>query len=88
MAIGIPVIATDCPSGPSEIIRHGVDGILVLPNDSEALSAAMHALINDPASRWQLGARAREVTERFALEKVSGMWNGLLQAVSRRASHA
>lgn len=84
MAIGLPVIATDCPSGPSEIIRHGVDGILVRPNNSEALFAAMHALINDPDTRRQFGARAREVTERFALEKVIGMWDALLQGVSRR----
>lgn len=77
MACGVAVLSTDCPSGPRAIIRDGVDGLLVRPNDVDALAAAMDRLMADPAERRRLGGRAVEVIERFSIHRIINMWDEL-----------
>ncbi len=85
MACGLPVVATDAPSGPRDIVRPGIDGELVPVDDVQALAAALSALMGDPERRAAYGARAREVTERFSPARVWGAWDALIDPGSRVA---
>lgn len=79
MAAGLPAVAFDCESGPAEILRDGVDGILVAAGDTDALASALAELARDPERRSRLGRAAREVVERYGLPAVASRWEDVLR---------
>ena len=71
MAAGCACIASDCLTGPSDLIRHGENGLLLPPQaTSEAWVDAIETLLIDPDYRQRLGARAATVRERYAPERL------------------
>lgn len=60
MAVGTPVVATDCPSGPREILQDGALGRLVAPGDHHALADAIRATLAHPPSADSLRRRAAD----------------------------
>jgi glycosyltransferase involved in cell wall biosynthesis len=60
LACGCPVVSTDCPSGPSEILQHGKYGTLVPIGDFQALAQAIHGTLDNPPNRNALLVRAAE----------------------------
>ncbi len=74
MACGLPVIATDCLSGPRDIIEDGINGVLVATEDVAALAAGLNTLMSDPAQRHQLAQNAPLILDQFGLEQVMMRW--------------
>ena len=70
MAMGTPVVSTDCPSGPREILLDGALGPLVPPGDPKALGDAMRAALARPTDADQLRRRASD----FGAEVVAGRY--------------
>jgi glycosyltransferase involved in cell wall biosynthesis len=71
MALGLPVISTDCPSGPAEIIEDKKNGLLVPVKDEQALAGAIICVMTDERLRESLGREARLRADDFALEKIA-----------------
>ena len=69
LAAGSPVIASDV-GGLPDIVRDGVDGVLVPPADIDALRTAIAGLLADDPRRQRLGAAGRSGASRFAAETV------------------
>lgn len=88
MAHGVPPISFNCKSGPSEIIRDGVDGVLVPPGDVPALARAMDRMMNDESLRLSMGKRAVEVSSRFSMDRVLSQWDTLFDRVGARSMGA
>lgn len=81
LAVGLPVVSFDCESGPGDIVRHEIDGLLVQPNDVFELSKSLAHLMGDDELRLLYGKRAVEAQERFSIERTMEKWDTLLGAV-------
>lgn len=80
MALGLPCIAFDCPSGPAEMTRQGQDALLVPLGDTAALCKGLERLMREPALRADLGRRGAESARaRYALPRVLERWDGIMQ---------
>ena len=69
MACGCPVVSTDCPYGPREILEDGRLGALVPVGDSEALAAAMFRALSEPARPDELRERASFFSTERAVDR-------------------
>jgi glycosyltransferase involved in cell wall biosynthesis len=89
MACGCAVIATDCASGPAEIITSGADGLLVPVDDVDALAASLEALITNDDDRRRLGAAAARSVDSLRVDVIAERWIRLLRVVApeNRAAH-
>lgn len=87
MACGVACVAFDMPSGPGEIIRHELDGLLVPAGDVDALVGALEDLILNPEKRLLLASKAPEVVARFSVQAVLGMWEETLFDACSSRSH-
>ncbi len=82
MSHALPVVSFDCPTGPADVITNGVDGVLVPPEDVDALAQAMIDLIGDKERRERLGAAAVQSVRAFAPEAVMPLWESLYRELS------
>ncbi len=74
MALGTPVIASDCPCGPGEIIRDQESGFLVPMGDAEAMAERCIRLLEDPMLRETIAANGQTRSNDFALEVMVGAY--------------
>jgi len=70
MAAGLPVVATDI-AGYREVVRDGMDGLLVPPSDADALAAALRRVLDDPALAERLAGAGRTRAEGFSWDVVA-----------------
>ena len=74
MSCGIPVVAFDCPYGPSEIITDGKDGFLIDCYNVEAFADKLCLLIENETLRKQMGQNAILSSQRFTKDKIIPQW--------------
>lgn len=84
MSCGIPCISFDCHYGPSDIIRDGVDGLLVANGDTKALADAICWMIEHDAERISMGKKAKANIERYGREVVMKQWDDLFRQLCQK----
>lgn len=82
MAMGMPCISTDCPSGaPRILIQDGVNGLLIPVGDEEAMAAALTKLMEDPQLRKRMGLEARKIRQIASTETIYEQWKDYMVEV-------
>ncbi|MGE5445310.1 MAG: glycosyltransferase [Ignavibacteriales bacterium] len=84
MALGLPVISTNCPYGPSEIIEDGRNGILIPIGNPQAISEAILRVLGDKQLRDNLRTEAKRRAKDFSLENMVSEYTELLLSLSPR----
>ena len=80
---GAPVVATDCLSGPAEVLGNGEFGRLVPPKDPEALAEALEQFLRDPDLRAEFSARGPGRARQFDQMVVGQEWQELITGMVR-----
>ena len=84
MALGLPVVATDCPpGGPRMVITQEKNGLLVPVGDDEALAAAVNRLIEEPEFAEKLGENASKIGEKAGAEMIFKEWENYVLEVCK-----
>ncbi len=81
MSCGLASVSMDCDVGPRNIIRNGIDGVLVQNGSLDALERELDALMRNADLRSRYGTRAVEVRERFGHAQILAQWNNLIQGL-------
>lgn len=82
MAAGLPVVAFDCDTGPREIVRAGMDGVLVRPSgNAPVLALELSRLMGDERARRLLARHAVEARKRFSAERMQARWQSLFDDI-------
>lgn len=74
---GFPLVAFDCPTGPSEIITDNVNGYLVKCYDCELMAKKIAELLNNPELRLSFAEQSQFDIQRFSMESILQQWEHL-----------
>jgi glycosyltransferase involved in cell wall biosynthesis len=84
MSRGLPLVSFDCPRGPGEIVNSGSNGVLVPPEDTDALGEAILTVIEDDELRTQMGKASHADAHQYEVETVARRWEDLLEQLLQR----
>jgi glycosyltransferase involved in cell wall biosynthesis len=79
MACGLPIVSTDCPSGPREILGPSEFGILVPMNDIQAVTGALQTLLSSSELREHYRKKSLQRAQDFAVEKIVNLYCQAMQ---------
>jgi GalNAc-alpha-(1->4)-GalNAc-alpha-(1->3)-diNAcBac-PP-undecaprenol alpha-1,4-N-acetyl-D-galactosaminyltransferase len=80
LANGCACISFDCPTGPAELIRHDINGLLVALGDEQGYEREFSRLLGDAALRSRLSEQARLDMRRFSPNEVIEQFEQLIEA--------
>jgi glycosyltransferase involved in cell wall biosynthesis len=81
LSLGVPVVSTDCPSGPREILADGKYGLLAVPGDHVDLADKIQLLLNNQSMLRDFATFGKQRAGEFAPAKIAAQWATLIEEV-------
>lgn len=79
MALGLPVVATDCAGGgPASLIKDGVNGYLVPINDVDRMAEAIEKMLSDDGMRLKMGQEALNIRKKCNIDSIFEQWKQVI----------
>ncbi len=89
MAVGLPVIVTDCPcGGPRMIIKNNVNGILLPVNDVDSLYNALKRIEQDTEFRKSISIQAMQTSRMFKPQVIYQQWKSYITKVAAECNYS
>ena len=82
LAVGTPVVSTDCPSGPAEVLEYGQAGVLVPNEDAKALADGLYGLLQDADRQQRLRDYGPTRAQAFSPEASARGFEAVLSELS------
>ncbi|WP_222537121.1 glycosyltransferase family 4 protein [Pedobacter polysacchareus] len=82
LSLGSPCIATNCEYGPSDLIDHGKNGILVKSENIYQLASAMAMVLKDPLLKAKISVNAKSIRHSHSITNTSEKWTELFQQIN------
>jgi glycosyltransferase involved in cell wall biosynthesis len=79
MSFGVPCVSFDIPTGPSDIIQEGVNGLLVPDGDEAAMKNALAQLMSNSHLCQEMGQYAKQSVTRFSEEVIMAKWLKIIE---------
>ncbi|KMQ70428.1 hypothetical protein ACM44_12380 [Chryseobacterium koreense CCUG 49689] len=79
LAVGLPIVSYDCPTGPNRIVIDKSDGFIVPYKNSAIFAEQLKQLMTDESRRKEMGAQAKINARRFEISKVMTQWKDLFR---------
>jgi glycosyltransferase involved in cell wall biosynthesis len=74
MSVGLPMVAYDCPRGPAEVVRDGINGRLIPDGDAAAFTDALAELMDSVELRKRMGAAALADAATYSMPNIVARW--------------
>ncbi|MDE7417295.1 MAG: glycosyltransferase [Lachnospiraceae bacterium] len=82
MALGLPIVATDCPcGGPRTVMKDGVNGLLIPIKNQKALEDGINKLIEDPEYAGRLGREAKNIAQQANARAIFEQWQSYIEEI-------
>lgn len=86
MSVGMGIVSFDCPTGPAEVVKDHMNGLLIRPRKMAVLADGLSEMMSDEDLRRRCAAGAVETAREYSMDVVGPRWETLLKEA--RAKHA
>lgn len=81
LSYSLPIVSFDCPNGPREIVEDGKNGLLIVPNNVQALASAIITMIQNKDIRHDMCCISFQMSREYMMKRILPQWTALFETI-------